>query len=106
MSTVINEIMARAELDKLIENEIERARQANLKKNSKWIDVSDTVYHVLNTKDNRELLRRVLGTELMKQWDESPHFRARLLRGIPVPTIQVDDINSMLQLSRDSPVLI
>lgn len=91
--------MSREELQRFIEREIRKI-------DTRSEDCSPVLYHILNNRSNRELLRRSLGSEAMRLWDESPHLRIHVLRNTHIPIIHVPSASgdSFMRLLPGSPV--
>lgn len=98
---------AREELNALILKEVKRIQLANdvMPTGSPYIDAATTVLRLLNSRANRDLLRRALGVAGLQRWDEEPHLRQMFLRGeIPeVVTVPQERGDRFMLLTSEAP---
>ena len=100
--------MKAAELTAFVDGEISKIEDINKhRKGHGFADSSTVIFRLLNSRKQRELLRRALGgsPELLHQWDVEPHFRANIIRGEPIPSVRFfpnKEIPSCV-LSKDAP---
>ncbi len=96
------------ELDSLIQAEVQRIQTANEASGlgPGRIDCHTGVHRMLNSKANRDLIRRVLGTpERLRQWIEEPHLRYNLLRRVesPLVMVPVEQGDAFMRLAMGAP---
>lgn len=99
------------ELDALITRETQRCANDRVAgKGARFTDCATTVQRILNQRENREILRRALGPHGLRAWDNEPHLRFHLLRGVTTASpltfrIPVEAGDAFMRLTDDSPLL-